>query len=74
MLRIDGGWIITITGRTAAWIIQPRQRSRRCVLSKAALRSALLKTRRICAGYSHSNWYKKRGQATGYATQKLVID
>ncbi len=33
-LRIAGGWIIIIIGRTAAWIIQPRQRSRRCVLSK----------------------------------------
>ncbi|MHC4115440.1 MAG: hypothetical protein ACYSSL_09010, partial [Planctomycetota bacterium] len=36
---------------------------RRSVLSKAPLRSAFLKTRRICVIYSHNNWYIKRGQA-----------
>jgi hypothetical protein len=34
-------------------------------LSKAALRSAFLKTRRIRVEYSHNNWYEKQGQAKG---------
>ena len=62
MLRIAGGWIIIITGRTAAWIIWLRRHSRRSVLSKAPLRYAFLKTGRLTVIYSHNNWYKKQGQ------------
>ncbi len=46
---------------------------RRSVLSKAPLRSAFLKTRRICVKYSHNNWYIKWGQAIITNNGKIVF-
>ena len=37
MLRIAGGWIIIITDRTAAWIIQPPQNNLNDINSKIQL-------------------------------------
>jgi hypothetical protein len=68
MLRIAGGWIIIFIDRTAVWTIWPRQRSRRCVLRKAPLRSAFLKTRRNVVMYSHNYWYRKQGQTNRIET------
>ena len=62
MLQIAGGWIIITTGHTAAWIIWLQQHSRQSILSKAPLRSAFLKIRRMIVKYSHNNWYIKKGQ------------
>ncbi len=45
---------------------------RRSVLSKAPLRSAFLKTRRMCVKYSHNNWYIKRGQASSRYLDSLA--
>ena len=62
-VQIAGGWIIIIIGRIVHWIIWPQRRSRRSVLTKAPLRSALLKTGRISVIYSHNNWTKNRGRS-----------
>jgi len=62
MLSIAGVWIIITIGRIARWIILPQRRLRKCVLSKAPLRYAFLKTGRIRVIYSHDNWYIKQGQ------------
>jgi len=63
MLWIGGRWIIITIGRIVAWIIWRRRYSARCILSKAPLLSALLKTRRIVVKYSHNRWTKEWGQA-----------
>jgi hypothetical protein len=62
MLQIRDGWIIITIGRIAAWIIFLRGHLQRCVLSKAPVPYALLKTRRIVMIYSHDSWTNIRGQ------------
>ncbi len=64
MLQIAGGWITITNGRTAAWVIWLRWHSQQCVLSKAPVPSALLKTRRIVVKYSHDGWTNRREQVT----------
>ena len=64
MLQIAGGWIIITIGRIVAWIIWPRRHLQLCVLSKAPVPSAFLKTRRIVVNYSHDGWTSIRGQVT----------
>lgn len=64
MLQIAGGWITITIGRTAALIIWLRRHLQLCVLSKAPVPSALLKTRRIVVNYSHNDWTNIWGQVT----------
>ena len=73
MLRIAGGWIKIITGRTAAWITWPRRHSQRSVLSKAPVPSALLKTGRSVVNYSHDGWTNIRGQIKVLLAQVVVL-
>ncbi|MHC4437309.1 MAG: hypothetical protein ACYS3S_08115 [Planctomycetota bacterium] len=46
-------------------ILLREDRSQRCVLSKAPVPSALLKTRKSVVKYSHNGWTKEWGQTRG---------
>ncbi|MHC4206770.1 MAG: hypothetical protein ACYSTT_19115, partial [Planctomycetota bacterium] len=47
--------------------------SQRCVLSKAPVPSALLKTRKSVVKYSHNGWTKEWGQTKGISGCTLVV-
>ncbi|MHC4653629.1 MAG: hypothetical protein ACYS91_01275 [Planctomycetota bacterium] len=57
----------------AVWTIWPRLHSRRNVLSKAPVPSALLKTRIRRVKYSHNTWTKNGGRTLTESTAFEII-
>ncbi len=74
MVQIADGWITITTGRTAAWIIWLLRRSQRCVLSKASVPSAFLKTRIIVVKNFHDDRNTIRGRSAGNMTASAAED